>query len=224
MCSANVLEFFIEEAIENEFEGKTVLEIGSKYVNGSVRPLIEKFLRPGNYVGVDIESGKYVDVVLNVEDLTDHFGPDSFDVIIATELLEHINDWRIAIKNIKIVLKPAGHLYITTRSMGMPFHAYPYDFWRFDMDDIKNIFSDFEILSLVEDHEPPGVFLKCKKPSEWKPNSLEGIPLYSMILGKKTTDIPRIVDMPVLRKIKLAGCDFGRSILRLAKVVLKPGI
>jgi hypothetical protein len=35
-----------------EFEGKNILEVGAKYVNGSVRPLIEKFCKPDKYVGV----------------------------------------------------------------------------------------------------------------------------------------------------------------------------
>jgi len=38
-------------------------------VNGSVRPLIERFCKPRKYVGVDIETGKYVDVVLPAERL-----------------------------------------------------------------------------------------------------------------------------------------------------------
>lgn len=224
MCSANVLEFFIEEVNEDEFKGKRVLEIGSKYVNGSVRPLVEKFLCPKNYVGVDIESGKFVDLVLDVEDLANHFGSNSFDVVITTELLEHIYDWRIAIGNMKEVLKPAGNLYITTRSIGMPFHAYPYDFWRYELDDMKNIFSDFHILNLIKDSEPPGVFLKCKKPDYWKPTKLEDISLYSMILGKRTKEIPKSSDMPLMRKAKFAGYGFGRKLLRLSSSLIKPGI
>jgi len=46
MCDVAVLEFFMVEAREEEFAGKRVLEVGSKYVNGSVRPLVERFLAP----------------------------------------------------------------------------------------------------------------------------------------------------------------------------------
>lgn len=222
MCSANVLEFFIEEISEDEFKGKRVLEIGSKYVNGSIRPLIERFLCPKNYVGTDIEPGKYVDVVLNVENLANHFGPESFDVVITTELLEHVNDWRLAISNMKEVLKPAGIIYLTTRSMGMPFHAYPYDFWRFEVDDMKNIFSDFDIISLRKDNDAPGVFIKCKKPYGWKPANLEGIPLYSMVLGRRTTGVPKVIDMPLIRKARFTALGLGRKVLKFARTLLKP--
>lgn len=224
MCDANVLEFFIEEVSEDEFRGKRILEVGSKYVNGSIRPLIERFLNPKNYIGADIEPGKYVDVVLGAENLVNHFGPGSFDVVITTELLEHVNDWRLIVRNIKDVLKPAGNLYLTTRSMGMPFHAYPYDFWRFEVDDMKNIFSDFDIISLRKDHGAPGVFLKCRKPPEWKSTNLEGISLYSMILGRRTTDVPRVIDMPLTRKARFVGLGIGQKVLKFARTLLKPGV
>ena len=56
-------------------------------MNGSVRPLIEKFYSPKEYVGVDIETGRFVDVALPAEKITEYFGPESFDVLITTEML-----------------------------------------------------------------------------------------------------------------------------------------
>jgi predicted SAM-dependent methyltransferase len=116
-----------------EFNGKIVLEVGSKFVNGSVRPLIERFCNPKEYIGVDLEPGKYVDLVLPAEGLTNCFGPESFDVVISTEVLEHVYDWRVVINNMKVVLKRGGYIYLTTRSYGFPYHAYPYDFWRYEL-------------------------------------------------------------------------------------------
>jgi len=86
----SVLEFFMENVKKEEFENKKILEVGSKYVNGSVRPIVKKFLEPKEYIGVDIENGKYI------------------DVIISTELLEHVQDWRSVIINMKNVLKKGG--------------------------------------------------------------------------------------------------------------------
>jgi len=107
----SVLEFFIENAKSDEFEEKRVIEVGSKYVNGSVRPMIEKFLNPKEYVGVDIEKGKFVDVILDAEKLVDYFGKESFDVVISTELLEHVTNWRSIINNMKEILKKNGYIY-----------------------------------------------------------------------------------------------------------------
>jgi len=203
MCNAAVIEFFIENVEKKEFEGKRVLEVGSKYVNGSVRPLIERFCSPKEYVGVDIEPGKFVDVILPAERLVEYFGPESFDVVISTELLEHVQDWRLAVGNLKGVLKREGYIYITTRSYGFPFHSYPYDFWRYEVEDMKRIFSDFEILKLAKDHEAPGVFLKARKPFNYSPKGLQDITLYSMILGKRTASIPKLREMSILRKARL---------------------
>jgi len=180
----SVLEFFIENCYSNEFKGKRVLEVGSKYVNGSVRPLIEKFLMPAEYIGVDIEKGKYVDIV------------------ITTELLEHVLNWRKVINNMKEVLKKDGYIYITTCSKGFPHHAYPYDFWRYEIEDMKEIFKDFEIIRLQKDPEVAEVFMKAKKPKNYiKPINLSEISLYSIIIGKRTKEI--ITTFPILRKMRL---------------------
>jgi SAM-dependent methyltransferase len=203
MCNLAVIEFFMENVKLEEFEGRRVLEVGSKYVNGSVRPLIERFFKPKEYVGIDIEPGKFVDMICPVR-ITEYFGELSFEVVIATELLEHVVDWRLAIGNMKAVLKPNGYIYITTRSQGYHYHAFPYDFWRYELEDMKMIFSDFEIITLKRDHQEPGIFLKAMKPANWKPADLSNITLYSMILGRRTKTIPELSDMPLFRRAMLS--------------------
>ena len=126
----SVLEFFVLNAKPEDFQNKEIIEIGSKYVNGSVRPVIERFCQPKRYWGIDIEGGKFVDQVLSSERLIEQFGGNKFDVVISTELLEHVVDWKTTINNIKTVLKPNGFLWITTRSFPFLYHAYPYDYWR----------------------------------------------------------------------------------------------
>ena len=90
--NVGVLDFFMRTVDCGEFNDKRVLEVGSKFVNGSVRPLIERFCQPKEYIGVDIEPGKYVNVVLPAERLVDYFGPESFDVVVPTEVVEHVLD------------------------------------------------------------------------------------------------------------------------------------
>ncbi|WP_206204533.1 class I SAM-dependent methyltransferase [Thermococcus sp. 21S7] len=199
----SVVEFIIETMQSHEFEGKKILEVGSRYENGSVRPLIQRCYSPREYIGIDIQPGRYVDLILPAEEIVNYFGENSFDAVISTEVLEHVKDWRLVINNIKRAVKPNGVIYITTRSYGFPYHAYPYDFWRYEIDDMKRIFADFEIIELKNDPEAPGVFLKARKPKRWKPVDLSNIQLYSIILGKRTNRIVSVEDMPILRKIKL---------------------
>jgi len=215
----SVLEFFIENLKKEEINNKKVLEVGSKYVNGSVRPIIEKFFQPEKYVGIDIEQGKFVDEVLPAEKLIEHFGQQSFDVVISTEVLEHVKDWRMVIHNIKRVLKEGGVVYITTCSKGFPYHSYPYDFWRYEIDDMKNIFSDFIIEKLEKDNiESLGVFLKAKKPFNFKENDLTNYELYCILEDKRIKNIEENniekFQKKILRKEKLKNfyLKLGKSI------------
>jgi hypothetical protein len=106
-----VLDFFMRTVDCGEFNGGRVLEVGSKFVNGSVRPLIERFCKPREYIGVDIEPGKYVNVVLPAERLIDYFGPESFDVVMSTEVVEHVLDWGLVINGMIVVSERGGLLY-----------------------------------------------------------------------------------------------------------------
>ena len=68
------------------------------------------------------------------------------------------------INQLKKALKPGGFLYITTRSKGFPFHAYPYDFWRYEPHDMIAIFRDFKICEIKRDPEAQGVFIIAQEP------------------------------------------------------------
>jgi SAM-dependent methyltransferase len=203
VCNVAVYEFFVESIKPEEFNKKRVLEVGSKYVNGSVRPLIEKFFSPKEYIGVDVELGKYVDLILPAEKLLWYFGHESFDVVIATELLEHVKDWRLVVNNMKMILKWGGYVYITTRSKGFPHHNFPYDFWRYEVDDIERIFRDFETIAVEKDHLSPGILFKARKPENQMPADLSDTALYSMVLGKRTREILNIEDTPFTRRLAL---------------------
>lgn len=189
-----IIEWFINIVSKNpeEFRNKRILEVGGRNVNGSVRPLIEKFCLPEDYIGIDIEDGKYVDIVLSAEKVLEYFGEESFDVVISTELLEHTKDWRIVINNMKGVLKRKGIIYITTCSYGFQYHGYPYDFWRYEIGDMKQIFSDFNILDLRKNPLSCGVFLKAEKQINYKQRDLKAIPLYSICIGKRTVETPQL--------------------------------
>ena len=138
---------------KEEVEGKTILEVGSRDVNGSFRTTLEE-LNPKEYLGVDIEMGSGVDRVLNVYDLDEL---KQFDIVVCTEAIEHIEDWRKAITNLMKVLKIGGTMLLTSRSKGFGKHDFPNDYWRYEIEDIESIFKEFEIILLCEDeYEPLG--------------------------------------------------------------------
>jgi SAM-dependent methyltransferase len=158
--------------------------------------------------------GQSVDVICKAEDLIKKFGKNSFDVVISTEALEHARDWKKFISNIKNICKPKGIILVTTRSRGFGYHGYPYDFWRYELDDMRHIFSDFEILSLEKDIIGPGVLIKVRKPNKFTENDLSDYKLYSIISNKKKTEITdsdlksfRFKRITIIEKIK----NFSKS-------------
>ncbi len=150
MCHRACIEFAARALHPEEVSGGDVLEVGSHDVNGSVRSTVEA-LGPASYVGVDIDPGPGVDVICDAGNLVDRFGEGSFDLVISTELLEHVRDWRRVVSEMKTVSRPGGTLLITTRSQGFGLHGYPFDCWRYEIEDMRRIFGDLEIGSLIRD-------------------------------------------------------------------------
>jgi 2-polyprenyl-3-methyl-5-hydroxy-6-metoxy-1,4-benzoquinol methylase len=187
MCNAYCILFGAINLNPEEIKGKRIIDIGSYDTNGSLRPLVESYY-PAEYIGVDIAEGPGVDMICKAEDILDRFGKESFDVVISTELLEHILDWRDATHNIKNICKAAGIILITTRSYGCPYHGHPYDFWRYELEDMKHIFSDCLIEKLEED-PAKGVFIKAKKTHDFVEKDLADYKLYSILLNKKVKEI-----------------------------------
>ena len=118
------------------------LEVGSKDY-GSTQNFRPLFAGKGEYVGVDMEDGPGVDVVL---DLTDEFqkvdaklSGKRFSTVICLSVLEHCDQpFKIA-ENLMRLMKPGGWICI-----GVPFswkiHAYPNDYWRFTPEGIRKLF------------------------------------------------------------------------------------
>jgi SAM-dependent methyltransferase len=157
-------------------------------VNGGLRSILEAW-GSQEYVGTDILEGPGVDVVCNGESLLDRFGEKSFDIVVATEVLEHVRNWRQVISNMKRLCKPDGFVLITTRSIGFPYHAYPHDFWRYEPDDIRDIFSDCDIRKLEKESTGLGVYAKVRKPQTFVERDLLPIKLHSIVVNRRVEDI-----------------------------------
>ena len=162
----SVIEFLKAHLTAEEVAGKRVVEIGSQDVNGTPRPIVLP-LKPAAYIGVDCAPVAGVDVVADAKTLTAQFGESSFEIVISTEMLEHVEDWRPIVEQLKALVKPEGLLLITTRSPGFPYHPYPIDVWRYTLPDFHKIFKDMEIMAICSDWQVPGVFIKARKPAQF---------------------------------------------------------
>lgn len=56
-------------------------------------------------------------------------GPISYDLVICTEVLEHVAFWESAFKNLNALTKIEGHCIISVPFVYMP-HEEPHDYWR----------------------------------------------------------------------------------------------
>jgi hypothetical protein len=115
----------------------SVIEIGSKdYGNtASFRDLYPD----AQYIGVDMEEGKGVDLVV---DLTTGALAGEFDIGICCSVLEHTPfPWKMA-ENITSMIKRGGSLYVSVPWV-QRWHAYPDDYWRISHSGIKALFPEF---------------------------------------------------------------------------------
>ena len=87
------------------------LDIGGADVNGSARGIIPDV---DAWYGLDIAEGEGVDLVADATDATAMSAyHELFDVVLCTEVLEHVKDWRGVLDNAWTVLAPGGFAFFT---------------------------------------------------------------------------------------------------------------
>ena len=122
----------------------------SAQVKAAIQRLL--LLLPDNFVGLNVGSGK-TKLHLNIKNLElnpgnniDYVGSvneipcgkNSFDVVIAQEVLEHVVSPSLAITEIFRVLKVGGYVYLQLPFI-IGYHPCPNDYWRFTHEGIKQL-------------------------------------------------------------------------------------
>jgi SAM-dependent methyltransferase len=106
--------------------GKSILEVGSMNINGSLRDFKPE---GSSYVGIDLAAGNGVDIVVRtVAELP--FAGEAFDVIVSTSCFEHDMMFWLTFLEMCRVLTVGGYIYLNAPSKG-DYHQYPIDAWRF---------------------------------------------------------------------------------------------
>ena len=115
------------------FEGTAldVLDVGSAVVAGGHASNREAFANANwRYVGLDIEAGPNVDLIVAEPYDWREVQDASFDIVTCSQVFEHTEFFWITILEIGRVLKPGGLAFIVAPGSG-PLHRYPVDCWRF---------------------------------------------------------------------------------------------
>lgn len=97
-----------------------VLDLGGRDINGSIRDL----LPAAKWTGCDITPGPGVDLV---HDATQPWPEDfeQFDLVVCTEVLEHVEAWPALLRTAAQALEPSGPeaLFVTCASTGRRPHG-----------------------------------------------------------------------------------------------------
>lgn len=130
----------LEKFLEKYATEKRTLDVGSggsKY--GRFFP---------NRLSVDIDPLRQPDIVADAHSLP--FKDGEFEMILCTEVLEHVKNPFKVEEELWRVLKPGGVLLLTTRFI-FPIHDAPSDFWRFTKYGLRLIFRRWKILEMKEE-------------------------------------------------------------------------
>lgn len=138
------------------------LEVGSKDY-GSAPELRTRFTPDDVYIGIDMEPGPGVDVVLDMtlpfDEVDAALGGRRFGTIFCFATLEHCEQpFRMA-ENLTRLLRPDGHLVLSA-PFAYAFHAYPSDYWRFTPEGIRKLFPQlhFDPVRGASEMSRPGQF------------------------------------------------------------------
>lgn len=133
-------QIFIQNQMSH-FE-RPYLEVGSKDY-GNTQDIKSLFPKTDKYVGVDMEEGPRVDIVLDLtksmDEIDEKLGNIRFGTIFCLSVLEHCEDPFVVANNLTSLLKPGGQICLSV-PFALGFHGYPSDYWRFTHEGIKKLF------------------------------------------------------------------------------------
>jgi hypothetical protein len=124
------------------------IEIGSKDYGNTQD--IKSLVNCADYVGVDMSSGKGVDIVVDMVDdfetINARLGGRRFNTAICMSVLEHVRNPFKMCSNISKLIELNGVVVISA-PFSWRIHGYPSDYWRFTPEGLKILFPDFEFKS-----------------------------------------------------------------------------
>ncbi len=139
LSRAGLYEFLAAEYAKIP-SGARVLTVGA---GGPVNKLLDKRASQQNFtvVSVDIDPARRPDIVADLN--RPNFDAQSFDAIVLSEVLEHVEEPQRALAHLYDALAPGGRLIITTPFL-MPLHNCPRDFYRYTNYGLAYLLRDFD--------------------------------------------------------------------------------
>ena len=129
------------KSISLNYKNLDILEIGSGDEEKK-QSVISIFKEAKIFLQTDIKkeySHMFLDITKPIEIKT------KYDLVICTNVLEHIFETNLAIENLKKLVKNGGHLLVSVPLI-YPLHDEPADYWRFTEHSLKILFKEFKII------------------------------------------------------------------------------
>ena len=129
------LEKIVNEQVRPR-DGMLIVDLGCGDM--PYRPLFER--NGARYIGIDLEYNDAADLHASVEDSLP-LAEGSVDVVLSTQVLEHVPEPNKYLAEIRRVLKPGGLVIISTHGYWM-YHPHPQDFWRWTGPGLRKLVGD----------------------------------------------------------------------------------
>lgn len=121
-------------------KGET-LDLGAG--NAKYRHIIKP--KTSKYITFDMVPGPNIDVVGDILNLS--FEDKSFDTVISTQVLEHVQKPWVMVSEIERILRPGGTAIVSAPFL-VPYHADPHDYFRYTKEGMSALFTinNFEVI------------------------------------------------------------------------------
>jgi SAM-dependent methyltransferase len=127
-------------------QGADVLSIGA---GGEIDQLLQEFAKRIGFrvVSFDIDESRGPDIIGDI--CSYNFDRTQFDVVVMSEVLEHLHSPHLGLKNIHGILKKGGTLILSTPFI-LPMHDRPHDYFRFTRYGLEFLLKDFRRVQVEE--------------------------------------------------------------------------
>jgi len=159
---------FLRSAVEGlDVTGALVLEIGSRNVNGTPRPLFDGCAL---YLGIDPRAGSGVDHIVRAGDYDGHA---NYDFVITAETLEHA-DAREIVECAWRSLKPGGLLVLTAATEGREPHSndgvlgtFPHEYYgNIGREQLAQLLGEWDVVRLEVNDAHHDIYAIARKPGQ----------------------------------------------------------
>ncbi len=144
--------------------GLKVLDLGCDN-----RPYMPLFLERGySYEGADLPGNSLADITVNA-DGTVFCADATYNVILSTQVLEHVEDPLLHLRECSRLLKPGGQLILTTHGTYF-YHPCPIDYWRWTGEGLRHVVEQSEFSSVTIEGlvgAAPTAIFHFRKATQW---------------------------------------------------------